>query len=309
MAPTVEVRPTTGEKTALNRPPGWRAERIKAVLAITTILAVTVVYLIPVLWIVLTSFKQWGDIQSVPPKFVFMPTLENYAHLGVNRVFDQHGSHIAGPSGFGQKIANSVIIGVVSTFLAVGLGLLSAYAFSRFRVKGKSDLLFFILSTRMLPPIVVVIPIYLMYTALGLRDTHLGMILLYTVFNLSFAVWLLKGFVDEIPREYEDAALVDGYTRFQAFCKVVVPQAMTGIAATAVFCLITAWNEFAFALILTDQRAITAPPFIVSRLGAAGIDWGQVAASTVVFVLPIALFTFLMRNHLLRGITFGAIKK
>jgi multiple sugar transport system permease protein len=292
-----------------NKPPGWRAERIKAVLGITTIVVVTVIYLIPVLWIVLTSLKQWDDVQATPPRFFFSPTLENYANLPVNRVFDQSGSRVVGDSGFFQKIGNSVVIGLVSTFFAVGLGLLSAYAFSRFRVKGKGDLLFFILSTRMMPPVVVVIPIYLMYNFLGLRDTHLGMILLYTVFNLSFAVWLLKGFVDEIPREYEDAALVDGYTRFQAFCKVVAPQAVTGVAATAVFCLITAWNEFAFALILTDQRAITAPPFIVSRLGAAGTDWGQIAASTVVFVLPIAIFTFLMRNHLLRGITFGAIKK
>jgi multiple sugar transport system permease protein len=293
----------------INRPPGWRRQQIAAVLGITLIIAITIVYLIPVLWIVLTSLKQWEDVQSVPPRFVFPPTLDNYTHLGVNRVFDQSGSHIAGDSGFFLKIANSAIIGLVSTFFAVGLGLLSAYAFSRFRVKGKNDLLFFILSTRMMPPVVVVIPIYLMYGALGLRDTYLGMILLYTVFNLSFAVWLLKGFVDEIPREYEDAALVDGYTRFQAFCKVVLPQCVTGIAATAVFCLITAWNEFAFALILTDQRAVTAPPFIVSRLGSAGTDWGQIAASTVIFVLPIAVFTFLMRNHLLRGITFGAIKK
>jgi multiple sugar transport system permease protein len=292
-----------------NRPPGWRRQQIAAVTGITAIFVITVIYLIPVLWIVLTSFKQWGDVQSAPPKFIFQPTLDNYRYLPVNRVFDQSGSRIAGESGFFWKIGNSAVIGVVSTFFAVSLGLLSAYAFSRFRVKGKNDLLFFILSTRMMPPVVVVIPIYLMYSALRLHDTHLGLIVLYTVFNLSFAVWLLKGFVDEIPREYEDAALVDGYTRFQAFCKVVFPQAMTGIAATAVFCLITAWNEFAFALILTDQRAVTAPPFIVSRLGSAGTDWGQIAASTVVFVLPIAIFTFLMRSHLLRGITFGAIKK
>lgn len=296
-------------KAALNRPPGWRTQRVMAVLGISTIVGITVIYLIPVLWILLTSFKQWDDVQASPPRFLFTPTLENYVNLPVNRVFDQSGSRVVGESGFFRKIGNSVVIGLVSTFFAVGLGLLSAYAFSRFRVKGKADLLFFILSTRMMPPVVVVIPIYLMYNFLGLRDTHLGMILLYTVFNLSFAVWLLKGFVDEIPREYEDAALVDGYTRFQAFCRVVVPQAATGVAATAVFCLITAWNEFAFALILTDQRATTAPPFIVSRLGSAGTDWGQIAASTVVFVLPIAIFTFLMRSHLLRGITFGAIKK
>ncbi len=216
-----------------------------------------------------------------------------------------------GGSKYFYQLLNSIIIGGGSTILAVGLGTLSAYAFSRFDIAGKDDLLFFILSTRMLPPVVVVIPIYLMYSALGLRDTHFGLILLYTTFNVSFAVWLMKGFIDEIPKEYEDAALVDGYTRFQTFLKVVLPQSVTGMAATAVFCLITAWNEFAFALVLTEVggRAVTAPPSITSATGSTGMDWGKIAAMTFVFLLPVAIFTFLMRRHLLRGVTFGAVKK
>ena len=216
-----------------------------------------------------------------------------------------------GGSKYFYQLLNSIIIGGGSTILAVGLGTLSAYAFSRFNIAGKEDLLFFILSTRMLPPVVVVIPIYLMYSALGLRDTHFGLILLYTTFNVSFAVWLMKGFIDEIPREYEDAALVDGYTRFQTFLKVVLPQSVTGMAATAVFCLITAWNEFAFALVLTEVGgiAVTAPPSITSATGSTGMDWGKIAAMTFVFLLPVAIFTFLMRSHLLRGVTFGAVKK
>jgi multiple sugar transport system permease protein len=220
-------------------------------------------------------------------------------------------SLVHGGSKYFHQLLNSIIIGFGSTLLAVGFGTLSAYAFSRFKVAGKEDLLFFILSTRMLPPVVVVIPIYLMYSALGLRDTHFGLILLYTTFNVSFAVWLMKGFIDEIPKEYEDAALVDGYTRFQTFVKVVLPQSVTGIAATAVFCLITAWNEFAFALVLTEVggRAVTAPPSITSAIGSSGVDWGKIAAATFVFLLPVAVFTFLMRGHLLRGVTFGAVKK
>lgn len=216
-----------------------------------------------------------------------------------------------GGSKYFHQLLNSLIVGVGSTILAVGLGTFTAYAFSRFKVAGKEDLLFFILSTRMLPPVVVVIPIYLMYSALGLRDTHAGLILLYTTFNVSFAVWLMKGFIDEIPKEYEDAALVDGYTRFQTFIKVVLPQSVTGIAATAVFCLITAWNEFAFALVLTEVggKAVTAPPSITSATGSGGVDWGKIAAATFVFLLPVAVFTFLMRKHLLRGVTFGAVKK
>ncbi len=216
-----------------------------------------------------------------------------------------------GGSKYFYQLLNSIIIGGGSTVLAVGLGTLAAYAFSRFDIAGKDDLLFFILSTRMLPPVVVVIPIYLMYSALGLRDTHFGLILLYTTFNVSFAVWLMKGFIDEIPKEYEDAALVDGYSRFQTFLKVILPQSVTGIAATAVFCLITAWNEFAFALVLTEVggRAVTAPPSITSATGSSGMDWGKIAAGTFVFLLPVAVFTFLMRSHLLRGVTFGAVKK
>jgi len=216
-----------------------------------------------------------------------------------------------GGSKYFYQLLNSIIIGGCSTILAVGLGTLSAYAFSRFDIAGKDDLLFFILSTRMLPPVVVVIPIYLMYSALGLRDTHFGLILLYTTFNVSFAVWLMKGFIDEIPKEYEDAALVDGYSRFQTFLKVILPQSVTGIAATAVFCLITAWNEFAFALVLTEigGKSVTAPPSITSATGSTGMDWGKIAAGTFVFLLPVAVFTFLMRSHLLRGVTFGAVKK
>jgi multiple sugar transport system permease protein len=189
------------------------------------------------------------------------------------------------------------------------LGVTAAYGFSRFRVPLKDDLLFFVLSTRMMPPIAVAIPIYLMYREFGLTDTRLGMILLYTSVNVSLAVWLLKGFIDEIPREYEEAALIDGYTRLQAFRKVVLPQAITGIVATAIFCLIFAWNEYAFAVLLTSGQAQTAPPFIPFIIGEGGQDWPAVAAATTLFLVPILVFTVLLRRHLLRGITFGAVRK
>jgi multiple sugar transport system permease protein len=161
----------------------------------------------------------------------------------------------------------------------------------------------------MMPPIAVAIPIYLMYREVGLSDTRLGMILLYTSVNVSLAVWLLKGFIDEIPREYEEAAMIDGYTRLHAFWKVVLPQATTGIAATAIFCLIFAWNEYAFAVLLTSGEAQTAPPFIPIIIGEGGQDWPAVAAGTTLFLVPILAFTVLLRRHLLRGITFGAVRK
>jgi multiple sugar transport system permease protein len=212
-------------------------------------------------------------------------------------------------SQYPDRFINSLIVSIISTVVAVGMGTYTAYGFSRFRIKGADDLLFFILSTRMLPPVVVAIPMFLMYRVFGLTDTHIGLIILYTAFNLSFAVWLMKGFIDEIPKEYEEAALVDGYTRLQAFFKIVLPEATTGIAATAVFCFITAWNEYAFALIMTNRRAQTAPPFIPAQIGSGLTDWTVIAAGAFLFLLPVAIFTFALRNHLLRGVTFGAIRK
>jgi multiple sugar transport system permease protein len=212
-------------------------------------------------------------------------------------------------SQYPDRFMNSLIVAVISTVLAVGMGTFTAYGFSRFKIAGEADLLFFILSTRMLPPVVVAIPMFLMYRMVGLNDSHIGLIILYVAFNLSFSVWLMKGFMDEIPKEYEEAALVDGYTRMQAFFKIVLPEAATGIAATAVFCFITAWNEYAFALIMTNRRAQTAPPFIPSQIGSGLPDWTTIAAGTFLFLLPVAIFTFLLRNHLLRGVTFGAIRK
>jgi len=259
---------------------------------------------------------------------LFEPTLEGYVNLfttqtrqspeylaenppttWVEEIVHDKGMVIAGPSRYGERFMNSVIIGFGATFLSVVLGTLAAYAFSRYRIPLKDDLLFFILSTRMMPPIAVAIPIFLMFRNLGLSDTHAGMILLYTAVNLSLAVWLLKGFIDEIPREYEEAALIDGYTRFQAFVKVVLPQATTGIAATAIFCLIFSWNEYAYAVLLSSGSAETAPPFIPTIIGVGGQDWPAVAAGATIFLLPVMVFTILLRKHLLRGITFGAVRK
>jgi multiple sugar transport system permease protein len=295
----------------------------------TLVVLYAVITLLPLLWIGATAFKSPSDAIAYPPKLLFEPSLEGFVNLFTVRtrqtpefiahlppattwyekLVRKHDMVIAGPSKVVPRFVNSLVIGFGSTFLAVLLGTLTAYAFSRFRVPLADDLLFFILSTRMMPPIAVAVPIYLMYRALDLTDTHLGMILLYTAVNVSLAVWLLKGFIDEIPREYEEAALVDGYTRLQAFRKVVLPQAVTGIAATAIFCLIFSWNEYAFALLLTSGNAQTMPPFIPFIIGEGGQDWPAVAAATTLFLLPIMVFTILLRKHLLRGITFGAVRK
>jgi multiple sugar transport system permease protein len=285
--------------------------------------------MLPLLWIVATGFKSSTDSIAYPPKILFEPTVEGYVNVFTTQtrlsndmaeepredlpwyeqLVREKGNTIVGPSRYSERFFNSVIIGFGSTFFAIVLGTAAAYAFSRFKVPLKDDLLFFILSTRMMPPIAVAIPIFLMFRNLGLNDTHAGMILLYTAINLSLAVWLINGFIDEIPIEYEEAALIDGYTRFQAFYKVVLPQAATGIASTAIFCLIFAWNEYALAVLLTSGTAQTAPPFIPTIIGVGGQDWPAVAAGATIFLLPVMVFTILLRKHLLRGITFGAVRK
>jgi len=197
-----------------------------------------------------------------------------------------------------------------STLASVVLGTLAAYGFSRFRILGAKDWLFFVLSTRFMPPLAVVVPILLLYRRFALAGTHLGLVLLYTAFNLSLAVWLMKGFIDEIPRAYEEAAEIDGYSRAQAFFRIIVPQAATGMAVTAVFCLISAWNEYGFAMTLNHSGAITVPAYFAGLQGnIEGMPWPQIAAGALVFVAPIVLFTVGVRKHLLRGVTFGTIKQ
>ncbi|MEQ9642079.1 MAG: carbohydrate ABC transporter permease [Alphaproteobacteria bacterium] len=310
-------------------------QRVLNKVAIAVVIVVTIIFLSPIYWISSTAFKPRSQATSVPPTVFFEPELTAFVKLFTKRVqlrkppsdevydaapwWEQRiydgGERVLRVKGdlllsaYPDRFMNSLIIAITSTILAVGMGTLTAYGFSRFRVPGENDWMFFILSTRMLPPVVVAIPMFLMYRFFGMTDSHIGLIILYTAFNLSFAVWLMKGFIDEIPKEYEEAALVDGYTRMQAFFKIVLPEATTGIAATAVFSFIIAWNEYAFALIMTNRRAQTAPPFIPAQVGSGLTDWTTIAAGTVLFLLPVAIFTFALRKHLLRGVTFGAIRK
>jgi multiple sugar transport system permease protein len=302
------------------------------VLLIILICIITFVYLVPILFVIDTSFKPWNLIKDWPPKIFFKPSIAPYIRIFTARtvyppnttltqeqidqmtwyeriVYRESNEEILRLGDFSSRYINSLIVTIASTALTILLATFAAYAFSRFKIRGKDDLLFFILSTRMLPAIVVLIPVFLMFRRLGLGDSHLGLIILYTAFNLSFAVWVLKGFIDEIPIEYEEAAMVDGYTRFQTFWKVIVPQAMTGIAATAVFCFIFSWNEFGFSFIMTKSRAQTVPPWLPYQMGVLGYDWGAAAAGAFLFIIPALIFTIILRKNLVRGITFGAIRK
>jgi multiple sugar transport system permease protein len=303
-------------------------QRIRAILVVVF----AMISLIPVFVMLITAFKDRTEVVNVPPRVIFEPTLEGFVFLMTERsqmapavleeakqnaedlgLFDRvalnAGQQINGPSDFARRLRNSLIIAGGSTIFSVGLGLFAAYAFSRFDLPGKGDLLFFILSTRMLPAVVVAVPLFLLFRQTNLHDTHIGMILLYTAFNLSLTTWLLKGFIDEIPTEYEEAAMVDGYSRWQSFWKIVFPQAATGIAATTVFAFIFAWNEYAFALMMTSEAARTAPPAIATMQGRGGIEWSAIAAGTLAFLIPVVIVAFLLRKHLLRGVTFGAIRQ
>ncbi len=291
--------PVTGSAPPARR----RAGSARRVIEVVLLVALAVAMLFPVLWMLETSIKENRDVYAVPAKFfTFDFTLDHFKDVFVGAD--------GGRSDLSVSFLNSVIVAGASTVLATVLGVPAAWAYSRFTLKAKKDQLFFILSTRFMPPVVVVIPIFLMYRELGLIDSKLGLILIYAAFNVPFTIWMMKGFVDEVPAEYEDAAMLDGYTRLQAFWKFTLPLLVPGIAATAVFALIFSWNEFVFAVFLTSSQEVrTAPPAIAGLIGGTTVDWGLVAASAVVFAIPVLIFAFLVRKHLVAGVTLGAVRR
>src|SRR5258706_9429386 len=262
----------------------------------------------PLYWLVISSFKVRGEVTLTPPTLIpflqFQPTLDNYKDILTTTKGD---TVVAGP--FIGALVNSILISGTATIIAVILGTLAAYAFSRFRIPSEGNLMFFILSTRMLPPIVVIIPIFLMFSSLGLRNSFIGLTVLYVTAGLPFVVWMMKGFFDEIPREYEEAAMMDGYSRIEAVWKIVIPEAIPAMLSTAVFVLITAWNEFVFALRLNPDKFSTVPPYLVTVIGYGRPEWARMAATSVIFLLPIVIFSVLVRNPLLPGVTFAAVRR
>jgi len=287
--------------------------RYKDRVIVLILVIMLVIYLFPIYWMFSTATKSKADAFSLPPKWVWKPNLDNFKNIFITGAGGALGKTKVEtkpkPSAFFRQLMNSIVISFVSTLLATFLGALSGYVFSRMTVRGKDDLLFVVLSSRMLPPVVITIPLVMMYRALGLFDTRLGLIIMYTVFNLAFSVWMMRSFVDDIPREYEEAALVDGYSRFQAFFKFIFPEMRVGMVATAIFSLIMTWNEFTFSLLLTGENARTAVPSIALSLGTAGVNLGQIAAGSFLMVIPVVIFTFLLGGNLIRGFTFGAIKE
>jgi multiple sugar transport system permease protein len=259
----------------------------------------------PIFWLVMSSLKSRQDLFTLPPKLIFTPDFSGYeAVFGVGAAKDS-----ASAIGLTQSLVNSVVVSVSGTLLATLLGTLAGYAASRFKFWGRDDFMFFALSTRMIPAAAVLVFYHVMFARLGLTDTLAGLIIVVTFINLGLATWIMKGFFDGVPMEVENIALINGYSRFYAFRKLVIPMVRGGIAATAGFCFIFAWNEFAFSSILSTTQAKTLPVRLSSAMGATGIEWTQICAAGVVLVVPVAIFFYLIRKHLLMGMTFGVLGK
>ena len=273
---------------------------------------VSILYFVPVLIIVITSFKLQIDALAVPPKLIpwvdFSPTLENFTSV-FSRSFTAGAA--AERTGFDLYFFNSIFIAGTSVLLALVIGTLAAYGFSRYPLKGNDTYLFIILTTRMLPAVVVIIPVMLMFRVVGLSGSYLGIILLYTAFNLPFTIWMMKSFFDELSPDVEDAARIDGSSEIRVFFKIALPQVLAGLAATFVFGLILTWNEFLFALLLSSVDTRTVPVAMSQAVagGGIGVLWGLLAAIETLFLIPVLLVTFFMQNQLLRGVTFGTVKR
>jgi multiple sugar transport system permease protein len=272
---------------------------INGMLRYALVLLALLATLAPIYWMLTISLKREVDQFAIPPRwFSFTPTLEHYADAFLGR-------------SFGQYLITSAIVAVSSTICALVIGTLAAYGLARFRMPHRLDrkLSLWILSTRMFPPIVTAIPLFLMMRDLHLLNTRASLVILYTGFNLPFVVWMMRGFFLETPRELEEAAMVDGDSRLGALRRVLLPLVAPGLAATAVFCLIISWNEFLYALVLTQtDAAMTLPVGIAGRVTQYEIKWGVMSAAGVVAMLPILIFAMAVQKYLVRGLSLGAVK-
>ena len=249
----------------------------------------------PLYWMLITSIKPSDDYLAVPPVwFPAQPTLVHYTAA----LFAYRG--LAG-------LINSLIISLAATLLSTLFGTLMAYSLARFNTGGR-HLSFWVLSQRFLPPIATVLPIFLIYRGLGLHDTHFGMIIAYTVFTLPVTVWMMFAYFRQLPKSLEEAALVDGCTRWQSLWRVAIPLAAPGIVAAAVFAFIACWTEFFFALVLTSRTAFTLPTVFRAFLGFQGAQYGEASALAMVSLVPSIILGILVQRHLVRGLTLGAVK-
>jgi multiple sugar transport system permease protein len=260
------------------------------------VLLVLVAFMFPIFMILMTSFKSRADALAVPPVWIFSPTVSNYTD-----VFKLYP--------FAAYLRNSVLVATLSTLLALIIGIPAAYALARFRFRGVNHVQFWILSVRMTPAIAAIIPLFILFRRFGLTNSIIGLVLIYLTTSLPFIVWMLTRFLEDIPRELEEASLVEGSTWFGAMTKIAIPLARPGIAATAIFTFIFSWNEFLFALILTStEKSQTMPVAVTLFIRETGIEWGYMTAVAVIMMIPTAILTLLAQRHLVQGLTMGALK-
>ena len=250
--------------------------------------------LLPILWIFRTSLAPYLIAYKIPPNWFFTPTFSNYVDLA--KMYE-----------FSKYLTNSFSIAGGATLIVIPLASLAAYSFVRFRTGGEL-LRWAILGTQMLPPIVLALPLFVIFRYLSLLDRHLGLTLVYTSFNLPLAIWILMGFFEDIPVELEEAALIDGASPLQAFIRIVFPLSAPGIMATGILNFILCWNEFLFALILTGDKSGTVPVILSAMQTERGVMWGVLASGTMLAIAPMIIISFFVRKYLIRGLTFGALK-
>ena len=295
----------------------WRRFRLGRVLMFFGSCIATLFLLFPIFWWFLSSLKPFGKIFHSPPIYTgFEPTLTWYRTvlLGKSYVTQeiQTTGAVTGEGGGSYYsvpfLMNSIIAALVSTVIVTVLAAVAGYGLSRFNIRGKVHIVFWILSTRMMPPVAVAVPLYLMYQSAGLLDTRVGLILIYVAINLPLGVLLMKSFFDDVPRDFDDAALVDGATRFQAFRMVALRYVWAGLAATAILAFIFAWNEFLFALVLSGDRSRTMPVAASTFVTSYGTEWGYLAALGSTAMIPTFLFILFVQRHLVRGLTLGGLR-
>lgn len=272
------------------RTPSW----LRITLTIVAAAAASLT-LFPIVWMLLVSLKTQREALSLPPAWLFVPTLDAYW-----AVFAK--------AGFARGLVNSLLVSSATLVVCLSLGLMAAYAIARFKFGGADAILFGMLLTRLFPPVALVTPYFLNVQWLGVHDTLPALIIAYVALNLPLAVWMLKGYVEAIPEELEQSAMIDGASRFQAVTRVVLPLMAPGLAATSVFVFVGSWNEFLFALTLTSRVARTLPTVIAEFVGDTGIEWPQIMAASTIALAPVLAATFALQKHIATGMTAGAVK-
>jgi len=258
------------------------------------------------MWLVSTAFKMPVDYYSDPPKLIpSQITLDNFkVALGLTT------AKWGGSRDVIKNIINSIIVAVSTTGISMILGVIAAYGLVGYKFKGRKTLLSLTLFARMIPPIILALPLFLMLSKINLLNNPIALIISYTVFNLPFVIWMMKGFIEGIPIELEEAGRIDGLSKLGAFFRITLPLVAPGLAATSIFCIISSWNEFVFALVLTSTNAAQTIPIAVSGyITDRGILWGEMSAVSTVAMLPMLFFILLVQKHMVRGLTFGAVKE